>query len=85
MFSNRLEGLVSSRHQETYVKPKVAKEGEKPKSRQILTKLEAPAFHAFARIHLGRTVTEEQSHADFLAGGDRGAVEAVAVGLAADP
>ena len=54
---------MSSRHQETYVKPKVAKEGEKPKSRQILTKLEAPAFHAFARIHLGRTVTEEESHA----------------------
>ena len=66
MFSNRLEGLVSSRHQETYVKPKVAKEGEKPKSRQILNKLEAPAFHAFARIQLGRTVTEEESHADLF-------------------
>jgi len=28
------------------------------------------SFHAFARLHLGRNVTEEESHADLLAGGD---------------
>jgi hypothetical protein len=42
-------------------------------------------FHTFARIQLRRNVKEE-SHADlFLAGGDRGGVEPVAVGLPADP